>query len=647
MGRFDVTLLLKVWLISIITVSCNAAATKELYRNQIPTQGLYNASDNVIILNVTNFKSSVYEDTKGWLVEFYNSWCGFCLRFAPVWKDFANNIYAWRDIVVVAAIDCADDDNNPICREYEIMHYPMLKYFPINAHPPSLGSLMEKHDNVNELRYSLIDLLEREQQEGRGTSWPNITPYRNYETTNIWKAVSNNVKYFFLLFEKTDSHLGAEVILDMHKITTLQIRRVLSDNELLCETNKVTNFPSLIVFSHNETQKFLKIGIPTREGVYNTIKEFMISKGETISEQTTVKSHPTEIENHKSNSDNIKQIQTEQSESLEIIGDYLYQLDLENTLRYSIIHEIPLHKVIKDEKMDALKKYLNILAEYFPLRYGNIFLETIKDIVKKRNNISGEEFSQIVKSVEEEMSPIYSGPSKWIGCKGSSKKYRGYPCGLWTMFHMLTVNFAIRNNKDVEHEPRKVLEAMYGYIEHFFGCADCSQHFVQMASRNKMFDVSNANDSVLWLWSAHNEVNARLAGDDTEDPKHKKIQYPATQHCPNCKYENGTWNEENVLYYLISKYSSKGINYYDSVDKRKDNVTKMKVRQERLVLSVYINNNKKLGWDFTIFDISICVVLYVVSGIILTLVCIKFAVKRTYRKRTYISLFPKYDFYFC
>lgn len=85
---------------------------------------------------------------------------------------------AWRDIVVVAAIDCADDDNNPICREHEIMQYPMLVYFSVNAHPSSLGLLMEKRDSVNELRHSLIKVLENEQQEGRGTSWPNITPYR-------------------------------------------------------------------------------------------------------------------------------------------------------------------------------------------------------------------------------------------------------------------------------------------------------------------------------------------------------------------------------------------------------------------------------------------------------------------------------------
>ncbi|XP_076243509.1 sulfhydryl oxidase 1 [Calliopsis andreniformis] len=636
MEYLDVGLLLKLCVISLITVNCNAA-TKESY--QSVTQGLYDANDNVTVLNVTNFKSSVYKDTKGWLVEFYNSWCGFCFRFAPLWKAFASDVYAWKDIVVIAAIDCANDDNNPVCREYEIMYYPMLKYFSVNAHPSSLGLVMEKYDNVNELRYNLIDLLEKEQQEGRGTSWPNITPYRNYETSNIWKAVPSTVKYFFLLFEKIDSHLGAEVILDMHKITTVQIRRVRSDNELLCETNKITNFPSLIVFSRNETQKSLKITIPTREGTYNTIREFIISKGENIDQQLT-KHYPIETENYKSTTSTSKQLQeTERPENTEIINDHMYQLDLENVLRYSISHEIPLHKVIKNEKMNALKKYLSVLAEYFPLRNGNIFLETIRDIIKRRDNVTGEEFSQIVKSLEEEISSVYSGPSQWIGCKGSEKRYRGYPCGLWTMFHMLTVNYAIKNN-DTDHDPKKILEAMHGYIHHFFGCTDCAQHFVQMASKNNIFNVSNLNDSILWLWSAHNEVNARLSGDDMEDPKHKKIQYPAVKHCPNCRYENGTWNKENVLRYLKTKYSYKGINYQDSSNKPKRNDGKMKVRQERLVLSKY-TSTKKIGWDFTIFDISICVVLYVASAIILILVCIKFAVKRKYRKKVYVSLLVK------
>lgn len=93
---------------------------------------------------------------------------------------FMHSIYfpAWRDIVVIAAIDCAVDDNNPICREYEIMHYPTLKYFPINAHSSFMGIVVDKGDSVDDVRHNLIKRLEKEQEEGRGITWPNITPYR-------------------------------------------------------------------------------------------------------------------------------------------------------------------------------------------------------------------------------------------------------------------------------------------------------------------------------------------------------------------------------------------------------------------------------------------------------------------------------------
>jgi len=69
-----------------------AAINKNQYQNLIGGQGLYNASDDVVILNATNFKTSVYGSNKSWLVEFYNSWCGFCYRFAPTWKALANDI---------------------------------------------------------------------------------------------------------------------------------------------------------------------------------------------------------------------------------------------------------------------------------------------------------------------------------------------------------------------------------------------------------------------------------------------------------------------------------------------------------------------------------------------------------------------------
>lgn len=33
---------------------------------------------------------------------------------------------------------------------------------------------------------------------------------------------------------------------------------------------------------------------------------------------------------------------------------------------------------------------------------------------------------------------------QWVGCQGSSVALRGYPCSLWTLFHVLTVQAANR-----------------------------------------------------------------------------------------------------------------------------------------------------------------------------------------------------------
>lgn len=58
------------------------------------------------------------------------------------------------------------------------MHYPMLKYFHVDAKPGNLGIEIEKGKNMDTIRHNLVDRLEKEQQEGRGSTWPNITPYR-------------------------------------------------------------------------------------------------------------------------------------------------------------------------------------------------------------------------------------------------------------------------------------------------------------------------------------------------------------------------------------------------------------------------------------------------------------------------------------
>ena len=88
---------LVVILLSISSDQIRAASlTREdrrLYDDLKAGRGLYNSDDKVTVLNATNFKSTVYGTSNAWIIEFYNSWCGFCHRFAPVWKSLALDIY--------------------------------------------------------------------------------------------------------------------------------------------------------------------------------------------------------------------------------------------------------------------------------------------------------------------------------------------------------------------------------------------------------------------------------------------------------------------------------------------------------------------------------------------------------------------------
>lgn len=48
------------------------------------------------------------------------------------------------------------------------------------------------------------------------------------------------------------------------------------------------------------------------------------------------------------------------------------------------------------------------------------------------------------------------------------------------------------------------------YVEHFFQCSECSQHFGAMAAEESAAAVKSTRDAVLWAWHAHNIVRSPL-----------------------------------------------------------------------------------------------------------------------------------------
>lgn len=245
-----------------------------------------------------------------------------------------------------------------------------------------------------------------------------------------------------------------------------------------------------------------------------------------------------------------------------------------------------------------------------------------------------------LKELEQKYRPAFT-PSRWVGCQGSKPNLRGFTCGLWTLFHYLTVQAA---ETKLSEDPLVTLQAIHGYVKYFFGCSDCSKHFQTMAIKDHIWSVPNKDDAVLWLWQAHNNVNLRLKNDAVSmDPEFPKIEYPSEQICLDCRRSgtssnhsnvniknNGSnpvhWNKTEVLMYLKRIYAPQNISHY-GIDHHNNhnniNNTMDPLRQTRLFDSVFSDMDMRMGMLLYLF----CICMMVLA--------VKLFVRRGYRKKMY------------
>ena len=58
----------------------------------VESMKLYKDTDPVVQMTVVDFKTTIVETANAWLIEFYSSWCGHCIDFAPTFIELANDV---------------------------------------------------------------------------------------------------------------------------------------------------------------------------------------------------------------------------------------------------------------------------------------------------------------------------------------------------------------------------------------------------------------------------------------------------------------------------------------------------------------------------------------------------------------------------
>ncbi|XP_070820777.1 sulfhydryl oxidase 2 [Chaetodon trifascialis] len=519
---------------------------------------LYTEEDPLVILSSSSLKPTVTNSSSAWLVQFFSSWCGHCIQYSSTWKALAQDVKDWQRAVSVGVLDCAQEENFDVCKEYSIKFYPTFKYFRAHSPETDRGTTYRGADReIQSVRQLMVNILQNHTKLDWPDHCPPLHPFSSVELLPLLGQRSNH--YTAIIIEEPESYVGREVILDLLQYSGVEVKRALSSDVPLLDALKITTIPSIYLLHPNGTHTHLH--------VQKKLRFFFSSLLRTLpGVQRRLKWGSSSSSSGSQTGALLDKQSTEPWRDFD--RSKVYTADLESALHYLLRVELATHNTLEGEELKIFKDFVTLVAKLYP-GGGSVvkLMETLSDWLLSLP-LQRIPYQAVLDLVDNKMriSGVFLGAElRWVGCQGSRPGLRGYPCALWTLFHVLTVQHDATStaleNTGLEGEAAPVLQVMRRYIRTFFGCQQCGRHFEQAAAVS-MERVQTREEQVLWLWDQHNMVNYRLAGSLSDDPLFPKAPWPSPSLCSSCHEEkNGVhvWNNDNVLLFLRQHYGASNL----------------------------------------------------------------------------------------
>uniref|UniRef100_A0A914L4W2 Sulfhydryl oxidase n=1 Tax=Meloidogyne incognita TaxID=6306 RepID=A0A914L4W2_MELIC len=494
------------------------------------------------------------------IVEFYSDWCGHCRAYSRLYKALAKDLLAWQGVIKLAAINCADPVNLDTCKDSSITHYPFLKYFPRNSleanlnSSASIGQILRSYQSLAQMRDQITRVILTEYEENRYEDWPKFEWLEDIETyNNLWKGIDTHISTLIVLFESnTNSLVGAQLLLDLSGYADKVVARRCVNNAL-ANALQIKDFPTFAVFRRGERSPAYIAEL--RRLLLNEFEQLLRNDSKETSKRSMNKF--SSRKKFASGSENIEQFCNNFPQICKR-AYFVSELDLLKSARIALFNDVQMigGENITGQNLRALYEFVDVLANYFPHRTIHPQLRET-EFNASQNSREINEFNE-KDNIENDQKNPFPISEEWEHCKGSSPVLRGYTCGLWTLFHVLTVNGYRNGQKDNSFDPLRLLLAIRDWVLSFFACDHCRVHFRKMTTKTARIETSinREEDVFLYLWKAHNLVNSRLHGRETEDPKFPKYQFPPNFLCQECRREiNKEFDEDKIKNFLLLYYS--------------------------------------------------------------------------------------------
>ncbi|CAI5448208.1 unnamed protein product [Caenorhabditis angaria] len=582
--QYPTTIFATIFLLFTFPTICSSVKSSMMYVPLGKNPTLYTPGfEPIMHLDQMTYNDTVFSD-HAYLVEFYADWCGHCRAFAPYFRQFASLVREWHEVVNVAVINCADSYNTNVCRENGVTYFPMMKYFARTATSAAQGKMFETPHSAEQIRDTLLRTVTNEYMFNRYPDWPILAHISvDGQTTYgaLWEGVRPSARYLAIIFEEYDG-VGAQFIMDMSSRRQVMGSRRAISNSPLVQMLGIRNFPTVALFrrDHQQALYMQRFNNQTYSDLDAAIVQDSNKLGIEAVPLITTTLQPTTTTQKTPLID--CQAYPERCRDMY----YVSETDMLKAMRMALLDEVTrVPGAIRGANFTNLYDFVTLLSNHFPvLSFQNdvrrsrakrattsvilrnserarLVFTHMREFLEGRKSIgmvSSDEYRQQFESVERVYASPFPVNSTWQHCKGSSPMFRGYTCGLWTTFHALTVHTYIDTIKDDHVNPIAPLKSIQGWVKSYFGCEHCRNHFMHMTTQLFPLNerrVRHPHDMMTYLWRAHNIVNNRLHGDQTEDPQFHKMQFPAPFLCPTC-HSGGQFSRRQIRNFLLRYYGS-------------------------------------------------------------------------------------------
>jgi len=476
------------------------------------------------------------------IVEFYAPWCPHCQAFAPTYVEIAKEVQK-RSIsvnVFFHAVSCTLNEN--LCLTYELEGYPtVLGYRGMSEYSNTmmrgldldLNSVKDVEMIAEEMNFDLA--MDKRVYDEPESKYSNSQEQREYELYKIEQGKeAASLKADTLEYISSKNELYHDAGLSLHYILK---------NGVYKTHGKLENKHSQV----SALQEFLYLvdwATPLTWSVKNALVKDLIGNFDNIALQGK-DTFVNFIQSHESSNQ-----QSAKRREDDLIWGYV---DIYEPSRAALT------------KLKARRQATSGLGLDAPLRtkYDNDH-----DSNHQRNQ-------------------------KWTkGCsRGPTSS--GFTCGLWELFHIITIGAGQTENqlygfkRGYMISQHDVVETIRNFVANFFRCDVCKNNFVQMydncghdhctrlksgipLERSSSLSTMNMKEYkmdqpgvAIWLWDVHNAVNVRLMKEKAERDRRNvtkeemlAAKFPSPKLCPSCwlDVELNDFDSQEVYRFLRNHY---------------------------------------------------------------------------------------------